>query len=76
MKEEWDGWGKLGCVLGELIALPKEQSGRSGLGSITFLQTKHAHEHFELITHIIILVDTVSQTTSEKLDITGQIFLY
>ena len=22
-EEEWDGWGKLGWVLGELIALPK-----------------------------------------------------
>ena len=22
-EEEWDGWSKLGCVLGELIALPK-----------------------------------------------------
>ena len=29
-----------------------EHSGRSGLGPITFLQTKHAHEYFELIIHI------------------------
>ena len=29
-----------------------EQSGRSGLGPITFLQTKHEREHFELIIRI------------------------
>ena len=68
-EEEWDGWGKLGCILGELIALPK---GAVRQVRFTFLQTKHAHEHFEFI----YLYNTVSRTTSKKLDITGQTFLY
>ena len=29
-----------------------KQSGRSGLGSVTFLPTKYAHLHLELIIHI------------------------
>ena len=31
-----------------------EQSSRSGLGLITFLQTEHAHEHFELTIHLVL----------------------
>ena len=29
-----------------------KQSGRSGLGLSNFMQTKHAHEHFDLIMHV------------------------
>ena len=29
-----------------------KQSGRSGLGLSNFMQTKHTHEHFDLIIHI------------------------
>ena len=29
-----------------------KQSGRSGLGLSNFMQTKHAHEHFDLIIHV------------------------
>ena len=30
----------------------KKQSGRSGLGQSNFMQTKHAHEHFNLKIHV------------------------
>ena len=30
-----------------------KQSGRSGLGPVTFLQTKHVHLHLELIIHVV-----------------------
>ena len=38
-------------VLGSYMAINK-QSGRSGLGLSNFMQTKHAHEHFDLIIHV------------------------
>ena len=37
------------------------QLGRLGLGPFTFLHTKHAHEHFELIILIVIVILTLQQ---------------
>ena len=45
---------KVTCMVDKLQTLhcQSEQSGRSGLGPITFLQTEHEHERFELIIRI------------------------
>ena len=56
-----------------------KQLGRSGLGPITFLQTKHAHEHFELIIRTLRVVDTKASKPGylQKASISGQTsFLY
>ena len=33
-----------------------KQSSRSGLGQSNFMQTKHVHEHFDLIIHVDIRI--------------------
>ena len=39
-------------VLGIMVHGHNKQSGRSGLGLSNFMQTKHAHEHFDLTIHV------------------------
>ena len=44
-----------------------KQSGRSGFGLITFLLTKRAHEHIELIIHVIVELKTSQAGLSPKI---------